>query len=149
MIIYLRGTILSVSEPETVGSQGTKIQHVVMQHAWDESGKYNKYAVMDILGEDRIKSMALKPQEEVEMAIDINARMGNEGRYFNSLTAFAVERDKKKFHYYENNRQRVAVMPNMPAASEELRTKSEESKLPNQAADDPLADAAGVDDLPY
>ena len=149
MIVYLRGTILSVSDPETVGSQGTKIQRVVIQHAWNENGKYNKYAMVDILGEDKIKNMALKPQEEVEMAIDINARMGTGGRWFNSITAFAVERNKKKFHFYENNRQRDAVVPNMPAASEELRTKSEESKLPNQAADDPLADAAGVGDLPY
>lgn len=148
MKIYLRGVILSVSEPEIVGQNQVRIQHCVIQHEFNQEARYNKYAMFDVIG-DRIEQLNLKPQDDVELAIDINARMGNAGRWFNSLTAFGVERDKKKYHYYENNKQRVAVMPNMPAASEELRTKSEESKLPNQAADDPLANAAGVEDLPY
>ena len=113
MIVYLRGTVLSVTEPEIIGSQGTKIQHVVVQHSWNDNAKYNKYACVDILGEERIKNMAIKPQEEVELAIDINARMGNAGRWFNSITAFSVERDKKNFHFYENNKQRVAVVPSL------------------------------------
>ena len=148
MKIYLRGVILSVSEPEIVGQNGTRIQHCVIQHEFNQEVRYNKYAFFDVIG-DRIEQLALKPQDDVELAIDLNARMGNAGRWFNSLTAFGVERDKKKFHYYENNKQRVAVMPQ---TNEDSRVKSEESKSHSQApavSDDPLAEAAGAADLPY
>ena len=111
MKIYLKGVILSVGQVELVGQNQVRIQHCVIQHEFNQSDpKYNKYAMFDVIG-DRIEKLALKPQEDVELAIDLNARMGSAGRWFNSLTAYAVERDKKKWHYYQDNRQRVAVAP--------------------------------------
>ena len=112
MRIYLRGVILSVGQIEVVGQNQVSIQHCVIQHEFNlNDAKYNKYATFEVFGEERIKQLALKPQEEVELAIDLNARQGSMGHWFNSLTAYGVERDKKKWHYYQDNRQRVAVPP--------------------------------------
>ena len=142
MKIYLRGVILSVGQVELVGQNQVRIQHCVIQHEFAQEPKYNKYAMFDVIG-DRIEQLQLKPQEDVELAIDLNARQGNAGRWFNSLTAYAVERDKRKYHYYENNRQRVAVMPQASEGSVESGVASQASVAP----DDPLAEAATA--LPY
>ena len=122
MKIYLKGVILSVGPVELVGQNQVKIQHCVVQHEFNQNEpRYNKYAMFDVIG-DRIEQLNLKPQEDVELSIDLNAKQGNGGRWFNSLTAYAVERDKKKWHFYENNRQRVAVLPTQ---NEELRVKNQ------------------------
>ena len=106
----MKGVLLSVSEPETLKSSGMKVQHCVMQHEFNQEKRYNKYVVFDVLG-DNIERMGLRPQEDVEIAMDVNARMASGGRWFNSLTGYGVERDKSKWHHYQDNRQRVAVMP--------------------------------------
>jgi len=106
--------MLSVSEPCRIKNTDLIVQNCVMQHEFNQDPKYNKWAVFEILGEDRIKQMALKPQEEVEVSIDLNARRGSAGRWFNTMRAYAVERDKSKWHRYADTRQRVAVMPGDP-----------------------------------
>ena len=103
--------MLSVSEPCRIKNTDLIVQNCVMQHAFNQDPKYNKWAVFEILGEERIKQMALRPQEEVEVAIDLNTRLGSAGRWFNTMRAYAVERDKSKWHRYADTRQRVAVMP--------------------------------------
>ena len=111
MKFYIRGVMAKVSEPEVLRS-GTTVQHCLIQHEFNQEPKFNKYMTFDIFGADRIQQMALREQEEVELALNINVQIGTGGRYFNNIIAFAVERDKHNFHYYENNRQRVAVTPN-------------------------------------
>lgn len=146
MRIYLRGVILSVGQIEMVGQNQVSIQHCVIQHEFNQNdAKYNKYATFEVFGADRIKQMDLKPQEEVELAIDLNARMGSAGRWFNSLTAYAVERDKKKWRYYQDNRQRVAVQPTP------IPSRREGGETPTDAAGtmaNTAADATGTAAMP-
>lgn len=118
MRVYLRGAILSVSAPEKMKNSETLVQHCVIQHEFNQQEpRFNKYVVFEVIGEERIRNLALKPQEEVEVTMDMNARMGNAGRWFNSISVYNVERDKSKFHRYQDMVQRVAVMPGAPGTN--------------------------------
>lgn len=110
MRIYFRGVLASVGDVETL-KNGTKVQHCLLQHEFNEDPKWNKYIAFEVFGEERIQQLALQPQEEVEVALSVNAQMGTGGRYFNNIIAFGVERNKRNFHYYEAPKQRVAVVP--------------------------------------
>lgn len=125
MVVYYKGVILEVCAPQAFGGNGTMIQKVVMQHAFNAEPKYNKYITFDVIG-DKIDKLAFIPQEEVEVAIDIEARRGKDYKWFNNIRAFSVERDKSKWHRYEGTK-RVAVMPanqngqpQTPAQEEEI-----------------------------
>lgn len=114
MATYINGTIVSVSQATPSRDGSCYFQEVLMQHEWNSNNPdFNKYITFSIIStrdNKRISGFHLIPGDEVEVALDINARASESGRYFNSITCFNVERDKSKWHRYERPK-RQAVTP--------------------------------------
>ena len=113
MATYINGTIVSATQPTPSKDGSCYFQEVLMQHEWNSNPDFNKYITFSVIstaGNKRISGFHLTPGDEVEVALDINARPSESGRYFNSVTCFNVERDKSKWHRYERPK-RQAVTP--------------------------------------
>lgn len=113
MATYINGTIVSVTQATPSKDGSCYFQEVLMQHEWNNNPDFNKYITFSVIStreNKRISGFNLTPGDEVEVALDINARASESGRYFNSVTCFNVERDKSKWHRYERPK-RQAVDP--------------------------------------
>lgn len=114
MVIYINGVIISASQATPSRDGNCYFQEVLMQHEWNHQNpafnKYITFSVKSTAENKRISGFHLTPGEEVEVALDINARATESGRYFNNVSCFNVERDKSKWHRYERA-QRHAVTP--------------------------------------
>lgn len=129
MADYKNGVIVSKSAPKLVNPErGTYAVEYCMQHQWNnENPNFNKYIAFTVFGDrenKRISSLNIQLNEELEVALDINARpmtdrttgepvVDENGtpRYINSITCFGVERDKSKWHRYERRQRTASGMP--------------------------------------
>ena len=57
----------------------------------DSQGQYPKKLAFDVFGEERIKQFNIKQGEELTVSFDIDAHE-YQGRYFNQIRAFNVEK---------------------------------------------------------
>ena len=129
MAQYINGVIVSKSEPKLTNQErGTYAVEFVMQHEWNnDKPNFNKYIAFTVFGDrnnKRISSLNIQLNEELEVALDINARpmidratgqqvVDENGtpRFINSVTCFGVERDKSKWHRYERRQRTASGMP--------------------------------------
>lgn len=129
MAQYINGVIVSKSEPKLTNQErGTYAVEFVMQHEWNnDNPNFNKYIAFTVFGDrtnKRISTLNIQVNEELEVALDINARpmldratgqqvVDENGtpRFINSVTCFGVERDKSKWHRYERRQRTASGMP--------------------------------------
>lgn len=120
MIVNVNGTIEAISQPRkftTNGRQGYSVS-VVMKHdfrstkpASTNPNTYLGYITFDVIStQDRPlwKQMNLKVGEDVEVSLNVDVQIStnqNETRWFNRITAFACERDKRRWHTTQEVRQ--------------------------------------------
>lgn len=129
MAQYINGVIVSKSAPKLVNQErGTYAVEHLMQHEWNnDNPNFNKYIAFTVFGDrdnKRISTLNIQVNEELEVALDINARpmldratgqpvVDENGtpRYITSITCFGVERDKSKWHRYERRQRTASGMP--------------------------------------
>lgn len=129
MAQYINGVIVSKSTPKLVNQErGTYAVEYLMQHEWNnDNPNFNKYIAFTVFGDrdnKRISTLNIQANEEIEVALDINARpmldratgqpvVDENGtpRYITSITCFGVERDKSKWHRYERRQRTASGMP--------------------------------------
>lgn len=133
--VYINGVVLSVGQPVGMTKKdGTPVldksgvqmyvQQVVLQHDFqrNDGTGFNKYLSFEVMANStnkRISKFAFRQGEEVEVGLDLDAVLMQDGRWFNRTpSCFTVERDKQKWH--RPVQQRVATMPtaagqNVPA----------------------------------
>lgn len=129
MAQYINGVIVSKSAPKLVNQErGTYAVEYLLQHEWNnDNPNFNKYISFTVFGDrdnKRISTLNIQANEELEVALDINARpmierttgqpvVDENGtpRYINSVTCFGVERDKSKWHRYERRQRTASGMP--------------------------------------
>lgn len=129
MAQYINGVIVSKSAPKLVNQErGTYAVEYLMQHEWNnDNPNFSKYIAFTVFGDrdnKRISTLNIQANEELEVALDINARSmldratgqpvvdeNGTPRYITSITCFGVERDKSKWHRYERRQRTASGMP--------------------------------------
>ena len=79
MAQYINGVIVSKSAPKLVNQErGTYVVEYLMQHEWNnDNPNFNKYIAFTVFGDrdnKRISTLNIQANEELEVALDINAR---------------------------------------------------------------------------
>lgn len=110
MVVYVRGVVVAVGAPTRYKEGGVLIQQRVIQHELNTEPKYNRWIAFDVYG-DNIEKLAFRMNEEVEVALDITSKPGSNNRYYNTVRAFGVERNKDMFHKYEKKRVAAPAQP--------------------------------------
>ena len=101
---------------KSTGKEWTSQEYVIETH-----DNYPKKCCFGIFGKEKIEAMAVKVGEELKVSFDIDAREYN-GRYFNSVMAWKVERA------VASGQQPAAAQPATPIApAPEVTTQPENS----------------------
>ena len=103
-------------------SNATGTAWSVQQYVIETHEQYPKKMCFDVFGEDRIKQFAIQIGEEVTVSFDLDARE-YQGRWYNSIRAWKVERVKPETSNNLNNTTNEVVfdMPfDGPSAEEDL-----------------------------
>lgn len=126
MAQYINGVLLHVGQPvgmvkkdgsPVLDKSGVQVyvQQAVIQHEFQRSdgSGFNRYMMFEVMANSvnrRISKFGLRQGEEIEVALDMDAVLLQDGRWFNRTpSCFAVERDKQRWH--RPVLQRVATMP--------------------------------------
>lgn len=115
------------------GNEWKKQEYVLETH-----DQYPKKICFQIFGGDRINQAAILPGEELKVFIDIDSHE-YQGRWFNTITAWKVERAD-------------AAQPNVPIAPVDVESTSANTVPPSapKAPSAPdFAPPSPVDDLPF
>lgn len=92
MDLVIKGKIINSLPHKSGVSKSTGNPWEIAEYVIEETeGQYPKKMVFSISGPDRIKNINLQVGEIVEVHFDIDAREYN-GRWFNSISAFRVDR---------------------------------------------------------
>lgn len=92
MDLVFKGKIINALPHKSGVSKSTGNSWEIAEYVIEETeGQYPKKMVFSISGPDRIKNINLQVGEIVEVHFDIDAREYN-GRWFNSISAFRVDR---------------------------------------------------------
>lgn len=95
MSLEITGRIIAVLDKRTGVSNATGSAWSVQQYVIETHEQYPKKMCFDVFGEDRIKQFAIQIGEEVTVSFDLDARE-YQGRWYNSIRAWKVERVKKE-----------------------------------------------------
>lgn len=122
MSLEITGRIIAVLDKRTGVSNATGTAWSVQQYVIETHEQYPKKMCFDVFGEDRIKQFAIQIGEEVTVSFDLDARE-YQGRWYNSIRAWKVERVKPETSNNLNNTTNEVVfdMPfDGPSAEEDL-----------------------------
>lgn len=122
MSLEITGRIIAVLDKRTGVSNATGTAWSVQQYVIETHEQYPKKICFDVFGEDRIKQFAIQIGEEVTVSFDLDARE-YQGRWYNSIRAWKVERVKPETSNNLNNTTNEVVfdMPfDGPSAEEDL-----------------------------
>ena len=122
MSLEITGRIIAVLDKRTGVSNATGTTWSVQQYVIETHEQYPKKMCFDVFGEDRIKQFAIQIGEEVTVSFDLDARE-YQGRWYNSIRAWKVERVKPETSNNLNNTTNEVVfdMPfDGPSAEEDL-----------------------------
>lgn len=89
----LKGKIIQVMPAQSGVSQKTGNSWMSQSYLIEIPGQYPKKCVFRVFGEDRIKQFDLKPNDDVTVSIDIDAREYN-GKWYNDISCYRVSRDE-------------------------------------------------------
>lgn len=95
MSLEITGRIIAVLDKRTGVSNATGSVWSVQQYVIETHEQYPKKMCFDVFGEDRIKQFSIQIGEEVTVSFDLDARE-YQGRWYNSIRAWKVERVKKE-----------------------------------------------------
>lgn len=126
MDIIISGIIERVLEPQTGVSKSTGKnwvkQDFLLQY---NTGNFTKHVCFSVIGEERLQKFALKQGEFVSVFINIDSREYN-GRFYNTIDAWRVERTQQQAGYSPN-----AQMGNMPAYQQPYAQQQGQAVFPS------------------
>ena len=88
----LTGKIIAVLAAQSGVSARTGNSWMSQEYVIEVPGQYPRKCVFRLFGEDRIKQFAIQQGEDLTIQFDIDAHEYN-GRWFNSIRAFRVDRN--------------------------------------------------------
>lgn len=87
----LQGKIIAALEPRSGQSRSTGNPWKVQTFVLETHDQYPKKLAFDVFGEDKLKNFNISVGEEIKVSFDIDAHE-YQGRWFNSVRAWAVDR---------------------------------------------------------
>lgn len=102
MSLEITGRIIAALDKRTGVSNATGSAWSVQQYVIETHEQYPKKMCFDVFGEERIKQFAIQIGEEVAVSFDLDARE-YQGRWYNSIRAWKVERVKPETSNNLNN----------------------------------------------
>lgn len=132
----IQGKIIAVLDKRSGVSKSTGKEWSSQEYVIETHEQYPKKCCFNVFGEDKINTFAIKAGEELKVSFDIDAHE-YQGRYFNNINAWKVERTADK-----------ATAPTDKAASP--TGTAEAAPQAAEAAPQPAAPPAeDADDLPF
>ena len=132
----IQGNIIAVLDKKSGVSKSTGKEWSSQEYVIETHELYPKKCCFNVFGEDKINTFAIKAGEELKVSFDIDAHE-YQGRYFNNINAWKVERTADK-----------ATAPTDKAASP--TGTAEAAPQTAEAAPQPAAPPAeDADDLPF
>ena len=132
----IQGKIIAVLDKRSGVSKSTGKEWSSQEYVIETHEQYPKKCCFNVFGEDKINMFAIKAGEELKVSFDIDAHE-YQGRYFNNINAWKVERTADK-----------ATAPTDKAASP--TGTAEAAPQAAEAAPQPAAPPAeDADDLPF
>ena len=132
----IQGKIIAVLDKRSGVSKSTGKEWSSQEYVIEAHDQYARKCCFNVFGEDKINTFAIKAGEELKVSFDIDAHE-YQGRYFNNINAWKVERTADKAATPTDN---VAA----PTGTAEAAPQAVEA-APQPAAP-PAEDA---DDLPF
>lgn len=136
----ITGRIIAVLPANSGTSARTGNPWMSQEYVLETHDQFPRKCCFRIFGEDRIKQFNIQAGEEITVSFDIDAREYN-GRWFNSINAWAVNR----------NMQGQAA-PQDPAAGQAFLAQQPAQSVPTAAPFPPAQDngsEGSADDLPF
>ena len=121
----LSGKVIAVLEPRG-GVSKTGNSWKVQEYVIETHDQYPRKMCFDVFGEDKINQFNIQIGEELTVHFDIDAREW-QGRWFNSIRAWKVERKEAQQSVPQND---VAPFPPMNAAPADFSAGDEKDDLP-------------------
>ena len=88
----ITGKIIAALEKKSGVAKASGNAWVAQEFVLETQGTYPKRVCFEVFGEERIKEFDIKVMDTLTVSFDIDAREYN-GRWFNSLRAWKVERE--------------------------------------------------------
>lgn len=144
----IEGKIIAVLPKQEGTSARTGNHWASQEYVLETHDQYPRKCCFRIFGEDRINAMNIQAGEELRVSFDIDAREYN-GRYFNTLTAWRVDRiDPAAVAQQGAPYSQPAPMPGgFPPAPPQAQGPA--AQAPVNAAPFPPAQENSTDDLPF
>ena len=136
----ITGRIIAVLPANSGTSARTGNPWMSQEYVLETHDQFPRKCCFRIFGEDRIKQFNIQAGEEITVSFDIDAREYN-GRWFNSINAWAVNR----------NMQGQAA-PQDPAAGQAFLAQQPAQSVPTATPFPPAQDngrEGSADDLPF
>ena len=90
----LTGKIIAALPVRSGVSQRTDSEWQLASYVLETQGeRFARKMVFEVFGSDRIQQMNIQVGETLRVSFDIDARETSEGRWFNSIRAWAVDRN--------------------------------------------------------
>lgn len=91
----IQGNIIAVLDKRSGVSKSTGKEWSSQEYVIETHEQYPKKCCFNVFGEDKINTFAIKAGEELKVYFDIDAHE-YQGRYFNNINAWKVERTADK-----------------------------------------------------
>ena len=91
----IQGKIIAVLDKRSGVSKSTGKEWSSQEYVIETHEQYPKKCCFNVFGEDKINTFAIKAGEELKVSFDIDAHE-YQGRYFNNINAWKVERTADK-----------------------------------------------------
>ena len=113
----MQGVITQVFPAQQGVSQKTGNAWVLQEYLLcHEQGQYPKYVCFRVFGQEKIQQLNIQLNEQLTVHLNVDARQGSRGGYFNSLDCWKVERATNGVPPPQGN-QAVQQPAAVPAAS--------------------------------
>ena len=143
----IEGKIIAVLPKQEGTSARTGNHWASQEYVLETHDQYPRKCCFRIFGEDRINAMNIQAGEELRVSFDIDAREYN-GRYFNTLTAWRVDRIDPAAMAQQGvpYAQPAPMSGGFPPAPPQAQGPAAQ---PTNAAPFPPAQENSTDDLPF
>ena len=144
----IEGKIIAVLPKQEGTSARTGNHWASQEYVLETHDQYPRKCCFRIFGEDRINAMNIQAGEELRVSFDIDAREYN-GRYFNTLTAWRVDRIDPAAMAQQGApyAQPAPMSGGFPPAPPQAQGPA--ASAPAPAAPFPPAQENSTDDLPF
>lgn len=116
MDLSITGKIIAVLPIQQGTSQRTGNPWSRQTYVLETQEQFSKKCAFDVMGVDRINNMAIKQGEVLTVHVDIDAHEYN-GRWFNSITAYRVDRQGQQAPQPTQQYQQQAPTASTPTSS--------------------------------